>query len=697
MEIVGKRKALIAACLVAAALPIAAVHGLRTAIDTADGQLPVLETSVRVLDRNGVLLRPFPISDGRWRLPVTPPEVDPDYVRMLLVYEDKRFYAHHGVDVLAFGRAFLQFVGNGRAISGGSTLTMQVARLLGGRNTRAAGRKAAQILRALALDARHAKSEILETYLNHAPFGGNLEGVRTASLAYFGKEPLRLSAAEAALLVALPQAPEARRPDRYSERAQLARDRVLARAHAAGLIDERAYERALATPVPKKRRDMPVLAAHLSERARASNPDQAEFHLRVDAGLQARLEDLARQKTRMSRRTHSVAIMVADIETGDVLASVGSPDYFDRANNGFVDMTRAVRSPGSTLKPMIYALAFANGIAHPESLIDDRQVAFSGYAPANFDRDYQGTVTVRDALQLSLNVPAVQLLDAIGPARLLLAMRKSGMRPVLPRNTPPNLAIGLGGIGVTLHDLVTMYAALASGGHKVHLRTGATSEDGEAETVRRRILDPRAAWLTASILAGTRDPNGVTGGISGGGFAFKTGTTYGYRDAWAVGFDGRHVVGVWAGRPDGKPVPGLVGIDVAAPILGDVFARIGHVTPMPPPPPGVSRMRAANLPSHLRHIGRAAEERSAETGGPELAYPPDKARIDLRVSEKQRESLFLKVRNGALPFTYMINGAPIAQKSYSRRAEWVPDSEGFAEIVVIDANGAAARAKVFLQ
>lgn len=682
-----------AACLCAATLPIIAAQGLKTAVGKADDQLPSLETSVRVLDRNGVLLRPFPISDGRWRLPVAPLEVDPDYVRMLLVYEDKRFHTHTGIDMLAFGRAFLQFVGNGRAISGGSTLTMQVARLLGGRNTRAADRKAAQILRALALETRHSKSEILETYLNHAPFGGNLEGVRTASLAYFGKEPLRLSAAEAALLVALPQAPEARRPDRFSDRARRARDRVLARALDADLIDKRAYERAVATPVPNKRRDMPVLAAHLAERVRASSPDRSEFQLRIDAGMQARLEDLARQKAQLSRRAHSVAIMVADIETGDVLASVGSPDYFDRASNGFIDMTRAVRSPGSTLKPMIYALAFANGIAHPESLIDDRQVAFSGYAPANFDRDYQGTVTVRDALQLSLNVPAVQLLDAIGPARLLLAMRKTGMQPVLPRNTPPNLAIGLGGIGVTLHDLVTMYAALASGGHKVHLRTGAGSGEVDAGSNRRRIIDPRAAWLTASILAGTRDPNGVTGG----GFAFKTGTTYGYRDAWAMGFDGRHVVGVWAGRPDGKPVPGLVGIDVAAPILADAFARIGRITPMPPPPPGVSRMRTANLPSHLRHIGRAAEERSAETGGPELAYPPDKARIDLGLSDRRSDTLFLKVRNGALPFTYLVNGAPIAQKSFSRRAEWLPDSEGFADIVVIDANGAAARAKVFLQ
>ena len=250
---------------------------------------------------------------------------------------------------------------------------------------------------------------------------------------------------------------------------------------------------------------------------------------------------------------------------------------------------------------------------------------------------------------------------------------------------------------MTLRDLVAIYAGLAGGGRQVPLRTGLETGDDEPDANRKQVLDPRAAWMTASILAETRDPNGVTGG----GFAFKTGTTYGYRDAWAIGFDGRHVVGVWTGRADGKPVPGLVGIDIAAPILADAFARIGKITPLPPAPPGVSRMRTSDLPAHLRHIGRAAAERAVETGGPELAYPPDRARIDLQLSEAQHNSeatpLHLKVRNGQLPFTYLVNGAPIVKKSYSRRAEWLPDTRGFVDIVVIDAKGAAARAKVFLQ
>lgn len=700
---------------VAATAPILATFGLKEAVLRSDGVLPELETSVRIVDRDGVLLRPFPISDGRWRLAVEPHQVDETYVRMLLAFEDKRFYDHRGVDVLAFMRAFGQVFTNGRAVSGGSTLTMQVARLLSGRNTKAADRKIGQILRALALEGNNDKQAILKVYLNHAPFGGNLEGVRTASHAYFGKEPIRLSAAEAALLVALPQAPESRRPDRFAERAQKARDRVLARARAVGILDEHAYSQAIATPVPTRRRDMPVFAAHMAERARATYPDKKEVRLRINARIQRRLEALARDKAKTGQKAHSVAILVADIETGDVLASVGSPDYFNRKQNGFVDMTQAVRSPGSTLKPLIYALAFAHGIAHPESLIDDRPVAFSGYAPANFDRDYQGTVTVRDALQLSLNVPAVQLLDALGPSKLVLAMRKIGVEPVLPKNSPPNLAIGLGGVGVTLKDLVAMYATLASNGYRVPLRTGldtfrdraeeaeAIAERNDRSSNRRKlVLNPRAAWMTASIMAGTRDPNRVTGGSGGTrrNFAFKTGTTYGYRDAWAIGFDGRHVVGVWTGRPDGKPVPGLVGIDIAAPILADAFARLGPSTPLLPPPPGVSRRQTASLPAHLKHIGRAAAERAVLTGGPELAYPPDRAKIDLRLSENDPSNsplLHLKVRNGKLPFTYLVNGSPISKRSYSRRAEWRPDTQGFVDIVVIDARGEAASAQVFLQ
>ena len=398
----------------------------------------------------------------------------------------------------------------------------------------------------------------MSTISTARPFGGNLEGVRTASLAYFGKEPRRLSAAEAALLVALPQSPEARRPDAGAaaqNEARKARDRVLARALRAGVIDKPQYQRALAEPVPGGRRPMPVLAAHLADRQVAAHPDRQKHELTIDADLQTRLEELARQRAPTFGAGVSIAVLAVDNRSGAILASVGSSDYFDRGRQGFVDMTRAVRSPGSTLKPLIYGLAFQDGIAHPESLIEDRPMAFGAYQPTNFDRDYLGTVSVRKALQLSLNVPAIQMLETVGPARLMAAMRRAGAEPVLAENTVPNLAIGLGGIGMRLTDLVALQAMIASGGRMVPLHDDSSEDHTLTARARPQVLDPRAAWQVASILAGVRDPNGITPGE----IAFKTGTSYGYRDAWAVGFDGRHTVGVWVGRADGRPVSTATG------------------------------------------------------------------------------------------------------------------------------------------
>ncbi|MDH3196551.1 MAG: transglycosylase domain-containing protein, partial [Hyphomicrobiales bacterium] len=331
--------------VVAMAMPFGAVALLEPALLETKAELPALEVSTVALDRSGVLLRPFPIVDGRWRLETRIEDVDPDYVAMLLAYEDKRFYRHHGIDLAALVRSVVMSVRHGRVVSGGSTLTMQVARLIDGGKTRSVASKLRQILLAMALERRHDKAAILTHYLNRAPFGGNLEGVRSASLAYFGKEPLRLSAAEAALLVALPQSPEARRPDKGQSQRMVvtaARNRVLRRAFATGLIDDRQYGRALAEVVPEGRRPMPVLAAHLTERLAAEKPDRIVHNLTLDAALQQRLEELARQEAERLGGGVSVAILVADHRSGAIRASVGSADYFDRDRHGFVDMTRAV-------------------------------------------------------------------------------------------------------------------------------------------------------------------------------------------------------------------------------------------------------------------------------------------------------------------------------------------------------------------
>ena len=651
-----------------------------------------LVTSTLVLDRNGRLLRPFSVADGRWRLPITLADLDPTYLAMLLMWEDRRFYTHRGVDPLALLRAGGQLLTHARIVSGGSTITMQLARLLDGEGTRDPGGKLRQMLRALALERHADKAAILGAYLTLAPYGSNLEGVRAASLAWFGKEPRRLSAAEAALLVALPQAPEARRPDRDPKAARRARDRVLDRALATGVIDAATAEAARAVPIPGQRRPFPMLAPHLAQRVRRARPGADEIRLTIDAGLQGRLEHLAVERARTLGQDLSIALLVADHGSGEILASVGSAGLFDDRRDGFIDMTLALRSPGSTLKPLIYGLAFEAGIAHPESLIEDRPTGFGGYVPANFDRGFQGTVSVRRALQASLNVPAVKLLEAVGPARLIARLRRAGATPVLPDASPPGLAIGLGGVGITLRDLVQVYAAIARGGVPVALTEVMGVRSGRPLALAARVLDERAAWTVANVLAGAPPPTNA----APGSLAFKTGTSYGYRDAWALGFDGRHVAGVWVGRPDGAPVPGMAGIETAAPILVDLFARLGQGTPLPPAPPGVLMAGNAELPPPLRRVeARTAPE--AGPNAPQIAYPPDGARISLGLREGRGGEVALKIRNGTPPFVWFANGAPIARQPFSTTVRWAPTGPGFVTFSVIDGRGGAARASVFLE
>ncbi|MDH3264622.1 MAG: penicillin-binding protein 1C, partial [Paracoccaceae bacterium] len=506
------------------ALTLFAGAAVRDGIDAwvAATELPplVAETSVEVLDRDGRLLRAYTVADGRWRLAVTPDKVDPLYLRMLVAYEDRRFWDHGGVDPRAMLRAAGQALWHGRIVSGGSTLTMQAARLLEDGGTGDWATKLRQIRVALALERRLSKAEILGLYLNRAPFGGNLEGVRAAARAYFGKEPRRLTPAEAALLVALPQSPETRRPDRHAEAAEAARARVLARMVSAGLVGPERAEAALSEAVPRARRPFPALAPHLADRVRTAEPFRPAHRLTVDLSLQASLERLAEAAVRGRGARLSAAILVLDHGTGEVLASVGSAGYLDEGREGYVDMTRALRSPGSTLKPLVYGLAFDEGLAHPETLIDDRPTAFGRYRPQNFDGEYRGTVTARQALQMSLNIPVVTLTEAVGPAKLMAHLRRAGAEPALPGGEA-GLAVALGGVGVTLEDLARLYAAIARGGSPVALRWDAAAAPDLGP--RAAVLTPEAAWQVAEILSGIAPPPGRPWNR----LAYKTGTSYG--------------------------------------------------------------------------------------------------------------------------------------------------------------------------
>jgi penicillin-binding protein 1C len=494
--------------------------------------------SVTVLDRNDRLLKAFTARDGRWRLPVTVKDVDPRYLAMLLAFEDKRFRQHPGVDVWALMRAGWQLIRHQRIVSGGSTITMQVVRLLTGTHERTLWGKIRQALLALALERRHSKDEILTLYLTLAPFGGNLEGVRAASLAYFGKEPRRLSPAEAALLVAIPQSPEARRPDRAPDATKRARNRVLIRLVATGAVSADDAPRALAEPMPPPalaRREFPMLAPHLADAEVAKHPGRHVHRLTLDRSSQASIEALVREYVAALEGRLSAAVVVVDHRTGEVIAYIGSPGLLDLERAGAVDMALALRSPGSTLKPIIYGLAFELGLAHPDTLIEDRPARFGLYVPKNFDSEWHGTVTIRAALIHSLNIPAVKVLEAVGAGRLYARMQQAGVEPVLPKGADPSLAMALGGVGLRLVDLAQLYAAIARGGGPVPLKHSRDGSGPRGPSAGQRLLSEIAAWYVRDILCRALPPANAKAGQ----VCYKTGTSYGFRDAWSVGFDGR--------------------------------------------------------------------------------------------------------------------------------------------------------------
>lgn len=646
------------------------------------GFLP--QTSVEVRDRDGLLLRAYTVADGRWRLGVMPEDVDPQFLAMLIAYEDKRFFEHRGVDGYAVVRAAKQALTQGNIVSGASTLTMQVARLLEQSGTGAWRGKLRQMRVALALEQRLGKRDILRLYLMLAPYGGNIEGVRAAALSYFGKEPKRLTAAEAALLVALPQAPEARRPDVHLEAARIARQRVLDRLVATGTVSEEEAQTAYLETVPSARHDFPALAPHLADRVIGSAPETLVHRLTLRRDLQQHAERIAAGAVRAKGERLSVALILADHTTGEILAHVGSAGYSDReGRQGFVDMTRAWRSPGSTLKPVVYGLAFDQGLAHPASLIDDRPVAFGSYAPQNFDGAFRGELRVDEALRLSLNIPVVLLTEELGPARLVAALRKAGMQVRIPGGRP-GLAVALGGAGVTLEGLVSLYAGLAQGGQKQTL----TWIFGSEFALGSRFVGRASAWQVGHILAGLAPPEGAAQKR----LAYKTGTSYGHRDAWAVGFDGRYVAGVWIGRPDGTPVPGAFGGDLAAPVLFELVGLASdRAVPLPPPPPETLLLETAELPQPLQRFRGRRAVFKAPSDAPKLAFPPDGARLAM-----SETGLTVKVRDGRPPFTWLADGAPVLTRSFAREAELPVAGPGFVNLSVIDGDGRAARVTVRL-
>ncbi|MBE0533777.1 MAG: penicillin-binding protein 1C [Rhodospirillales bacterium] len=680
-----------------AAGTMAVLAGAAVVLDAAHppAMARYLDRSQRVLDAEGGLLRAFATADGSWRFAARVDDVDPLYLAMLTAYEDKRFFHHPGVDPLAVARAAWQWAVSGKPVSGASTLTMQTVRLLEPR-PRTLASKLIEMARAVQLEWHYSKDEILAIYLTVAPFGGNLEGVAAASQFYLGKEPRHLTAGEAALLVALPQSPEAARPDRQPEAARMARDKVLARLGDARILDAEAAAAASREPVAQARLTAAFRAPHLARRLVAADPRTETRRTLIDGALQASLEDLARRAAGGLEPGANLAILVVETGGRGVRAYVGSADFFDAARQGQVDMARAIRSPGSTLKPFVYAAGFEHLGLHPETLIADRPTRFGDYAPVNFDLRYRGDITVREALQLSLNVPAVAVLDRLGPDHFAAMIAEMGIALRFdPRVGVPALPMALGGVGLSLWDLTTLFAGLADGGRFAPLRVG----EGDPQAAPVRVLDEAAAWYVAAILRDVPPPAGRVA-AAGRRIALKTGTSYGFRDAWALGFDGRFTVGVWVGRPDGGYGTDRTGGRQAAPLLFDVFDRLAPAAvPSSPPPAGVLLARTEDLPPPLRRF-RTRDEMGLALLAPdaafEIAFPPDGATVEMAAAADGTATLALRATGGRKPLRWLIDGRPITVSPFKRAASWTTATEGRVRITALDVDGQAASAEVWI-
>ena len=638
--------------------------------------------SAAVRDRHGEVLRAFPVEEGRWRLAADLDRIDPDFLDALLAYEDERFHQHWGVDFPALVRASRDSLAAGRIVSGGSTITMQLARLIEPRE-RTLGAKLIQMARALQLEIRLTKTEILELYLTLAPYGGNLEGVRAASWAYFGREPDDLTIDQIAMLIALPQSPEARRPDRQPERAVRARGRVLERLASVGLASPQAAADAAGDPAPM-RRPFPADAWHAADAIRRAAPDMREPVSTLDRSLQLMLEDSLADELADTDETVQFAAMIIETETRAVRAMAGSAS---RARpGGWIDLTDRPRSPGSTLKPFIYGMAFDDGLAAPGTRIADLPRRFAGYQPDNFDRSFRGDVTIAEALQHSLNIPAVTTLDGVGARRFNAALGFAGANPLRPRQAGQDdgLAVALGGAGLTLRQIGVLYAALADGGEARPLAWQETARDDFAPVGSFRLLSAESADEIVRVLRRAPHPGGRVPALLARGapdIAFKTGTSYGFRDAWAAGIVGGYTLVVWTGRADGAPREGVTGRAAALPVLFRLADGVSQLAPRGDM--GVDRQ--AEPPEETPQT--LADFRA--DAAPHILFPPDGAEV---WSDRAGRGFILAAQAPG-PVRWFADGETVSENALGEPV-WIAPGPGFYAVSAVDEAGRTSEVRV---
>jgi len=564
---------------------------------------------------------------------------------------------------------------------------MQVARLLEPR-PRTLSSKIIEMFRAIQLEQRFSKEEILSIYMTLAPFGGNREGIRAASRTYFNREPKDMTAGEAALMVALPQSPSRLRPDHFPKRAIQSRNKVLLRLKESDIIAGNMIDRALKEQISKRSYNLPIKAAHLADRLSSDNSNPIQ-HTWIDADLQKWSEAYVRHYVKDLPMETSAAVMVVDNQSRQVLSYVGSAHYDDQVDGGYVDMVRAIRSPGSTLKPFIYGMAFDQNIARPNSRMNDVPTAFGDYKPKNFQDEHYGDISLSHALQLSLNVPAVVALERVGAGRFLAKMRRHGMTFTLPESQGgPGLAIALGGLGTTLESLVRGYAALADEGQIRELIYSKTPAENTPQ--QPAFINDIGRWYLADILRGVKAPSGLLAENyhkKSRNISYKTGTSYGFRDAWAIGYTREHTVGVWIGKADGTPNPGLFGANTAAPVLFSLFDRLGPSTPAHNArPQNLPQHRLADLSPALQRFGRLQNRKEwvQNSPPPEIIFPINDSLVEI---SEINNALVFQANGGKRPYQWVINGTPMKVNRWSKNIHWQAEGPGFNEVTVIDALG----------
>jgi penicillin-binding protein 1C len=549
-------------------------------------------TSTVLLDKDGKLLGAKIADDGQWRFPdrKTVPE---KFATCIVQYEDRSFYSHPGVNPIAFARAIRQNFRSGRVVSGGSTLTMQVIRISRKNPPRTIWQKVLEIILATRIEIAYSKEEILSMYASHAPFGSNVVGIDAASWRYFGRSPEKLSWAESATLAVLPNSPSLIYPGKNQLRLKEKRDRLLDRLVVAGKIDEETCALSKQEPLPGAPHPLPRFTPHLLDRCAKDGHKGELVTTTIDASLQERVNAIVDKHHRALKgnQINNAAAIIIDVPTGNVIAYCGNTnDPAEEGNGDDVDVVTAPRSTGSILKPFLYASMLTDGIILPNTLVPDIPTDLSGYNPQNFNRSYDGAVPARRALARSLNVPAVRMLQQYRVERFHDQLRKSGFTTITQPPDHYGLSLILGGAEGTLWDIGGAYASMARTLNRYNATSAYTKKDfhspryiqsgeeeAEPETGENSYYDASAIWYTFEAMSEVVRPDeevNWTEFLSSNKIAWKTGTSFGFRDGWAVGVTPKHVVAVWVGNADGEGRPGLIGVQTAAPILFDIFSLL---------------------------------------------------------------------------------------------------------------------------